>query len=39
MLAGKHEVDFNAKKLSSGEYYYSLESGATRLFQKMMITK
>jgi aminopeptidase N len=37
MLAGKHEVEFNAKKLSSGEYYYSLECEGSSTFQKMII--
>lgn len=39
MPAGRHQVTFDAGKLSSGIYIYQLESGSTRITQKMMLIK
>ncbi|MCU0413640.1 MAG: T9SS type A sorting domain-containing protein [Ignavibacteriaceae bacterium] len=37
--AGVHEVNFDAKKLSSGLYMYRIISGSTELTRKMMVVK
>ncbi len=37
--AGKYSVDFNASKLSSGIYFYSLESNGFKDVKKMMLIK
>ncbi len=39
MSAGSHEVTFDAKRLSSGVYFYRLESGAQVAVKKMMLLK
>ncbi len=39
MLAGKHEVSFNAQGLSSGVYIYKLQSSGFTQTKKMMIMK
>ena len=39
MSAGHHEVDFNALDLSSGIYFYRLESGNFSSMKKMMLLK
>ena len=36
---GKYSVDFNASKLSSGIYFYSIDSGSFRSIKKMMFLK
>lgn len=37
--SGEHTISFDASKLSSGIYYYSLISGSTRLTKKMLLLK
>ena len=37
--SGVHSVTFNATNLSSGTYFYRLESGSTTLVKKMMLLK
>ena len=37
--AGKHEVRFDASRLSSGAYLYRLESGARTINRVMMLTR
>jgi hypothetical protein len=39
LVAGRHTVDFNASNLSSGIYFYKLESGKNTATQKMMLLK
>ncbi|MDL1892587.1 T9SS type A sorting domain-containing protein [Sphingobacteriales bacterium CHB3] len=39
MEAGRHEVDFNSSDLTSGVYFYRLESGNYSAVRKMMILK
>jgi hypothetical protein len=39
LTAGTHEVSFNASKLSSGIYFYRLESNGSSLVKKMMLLK
>lgn len=39
MHAGNHEVNFNASNLSSGVYFYKLDSGAFSSIKKMMLLK
>ena len=35
--AGKYEIDFNASKLSSGVYFYTLKAGAFSETKKMIL--
>ena len=37
--AGNHRVNFNAENLNSGIYFYSLETGSTKLSKKMLLVK
>lgn len=37
--AGDHTVSFNASNLNSGVYFYSLESGNTKIVKKMTLMK
>jgi hypothetical protein len=39
MPAGVHSVSFNASSLSSGVYFFRIESGAFRAVKKMMLVK
>jgi hypothetical protein len=39
MNAGSYEVKFNASRLASGIYFYSLEAGNMKLNKKMMLLK
>jgi hypothetical protein len=39
MAAGKHEVDFNGSKFSTGIYFYRLESGNNISVKKMILIK
>ncbi len=39
MIAGTHFVNFNAQKLTSGIYFYQLESGKLISVKKMMLIK
>jgi hypothetical protein len=39
MPAGKYSVDFNASKLTSGVYFYSLETNGFKDVKKMMLIK
>ncbi len=39
MTAGNHEVDFNASKLSSGVYFYRIETPAFTSTKKMILIK
>ena len=39
MVAGTYNVDFEAGKLSSGVYFYSLESGNFKQTKKMLLVK
>lgn len=39
LVAGRHTVDFNGSNLSSGVYFYKLESGKNVATQKMMLLK
>ena len=39
MKAGTYEVEFNASRLSSGVYFYRMESGSFTKTKKMMIVK
>jgi len=39
LVAGRHTVDFNGTNLSSGVYFYKLESGKNVATQKMMLLK
>ncbi len=37
--SGKHEVEFDANTLSSGVYFYTIETGSFRQTQKMLLIK
>jgi hypothetical protein len=37
--AGNHSINFNASGLNSGIYFYTLETGSTKLSKKMLIVK
>ena len=37
--AGVYEVDFNASKLSSGIYFYSITAGGFKQTKKMILAK
>jgi len=37
--AGHHEVEFNAKSLSSGLYYYYIQAGEFKMVKKMILLK
>jgi hypothetical protein len=37
--AGKYEVDFDASNLSSGTYFYSLQSGEFTSTKKLVLIK
>ncbi|GAB1349427.1 hypothetical protein MASR1M107_16410 [Ignavibacteriales bacterium] len=37
--AGRQSVNFDASKLSSGVYFYTLRSGATVITNKMILSK
>jgi parallel beta-helix repeat protein len=37
--SGKHEVQFNATRLASGVYYYSIQSGNLHAVRKMLLVK
>ena len=37
--AGKHEINFNASNLTSGVYFYKLESGNHKSMKKMLLMK
>jgi hypothetical protein len=37
--AGNHSINFNASGLNSGIYFYTLETGSTKLNKKMLIVK
>ncbi len=39
MTAGNHKVSFNADDLNSGIYFYTLQSGNTKLSRKMLLIK
>jgi hypothetical protein len=39
MTAGVHSVNFNASSLSSGVYFFRIESGSFRAVKKMMLVK
>jgi hypothetical protein len=39
MSAGKHQVDFDASKLTSGVYYYTLKANTISLTKKMVVLK
>jgi hypothetical protein len=39
LVAGRHTVDFNASNLSSGVYFYKIESGKNIATKKMMLLK
>ena len=39
MNAGHHEVEFNAKSLSSGIYFYQIEAGEFRDMKKMLLIR
>ena len=39
MKAGSHEIDFNAKKLSSGIYFYQIKVGEFQDVKKMILIK
>ena len=39
MLAGNHEVEFNAQNLSSGIYFYSIEAGEFHDVKKMILIR
>lgn len=39
LSSGNHSVNFNATDLNSGVYYYTLESGNTKLSKKMLFVK
>jgi hypothetical protein len=39
LSAGKHEIDFNASKLSSGIYFYTLNAGSFVSSKKMVLIK
>ena len=39
MIAGHHEVEFNAKNLSSGIYFYRIEAGEFQDVKKMVVLK
>jgi len=39
MEAGYHEIDFNASRLSSGVYFYSIQTGSFSEVKKMMLLK
>jgi hypothetical protein len=37
--AGNHSINFNASDLNSGIYFYTLETGSTKLSKKMLFVK
>ena len=37
--AGSYEIDFNASDLSSGTYFYKLESGNQKEIRKMILLR
>jgi hypothetical protein len=39
MSAGKYQVDWNASRLASGVYFYSLEAGSVHITKKLMLVK
>jgi hypothetical protein len=39
MKAGRYEINFDATKLSSGIYFYTIEAGSFKATKKMMLTK
>ena len=39
MSVGYHSVNFNAENLNSGIYFYTLETGGTKLSKKMLLIK
>lgn len=39
LRAGEYKVDFNASKLTSGVYFYRLESSGFSEVKKMMLVK
>jgi photosystem II stability/assembly factor-like uncharacterized protein len=39
MLAGDHEIEFNAQNLASGIYYYRIEAGEFQDVKKMVLLK
>ena len=39
MTAGKHQINYDASKLSSGRYFYKLEAGGVILTKKMIYQK
>lgn len=39
MQAGYHQVEFDGTNLSSGIYFYVLETGGIRLSRKMVLIK
>jgi hypothetical protein len=39
LAAGKYNYDFSGEDLSSGIYYYTLESGSFKETKKMMLIK
>jgi hypothetical protein len=39
MMAGDHEIEFNALLISSGVYYYKLTSGYFEDVKKMVLIK
>jgi len=39
VAAGNHSINFNASDLNSGIYFYTLETGSTKLSKKMILNK
>ena len=39
VTAGRHDVRFDASRISSGMYFYRLESGSLSSVKKMMLLK
>jgi hypothetical protein len=39
MRIGKHTIEFNARKLASGVYFYQIEAGSFRDVKKMIVIK